>query len=267
MESNVQASDLRNRSSPDISQGVYSLALGNARQQSSSCLAMNNESIAWSCTDGINLRIDISTTSSTTIVSLGLLQPSDQLMYGQQPPEVYPTELHLGADADAMGHEPLYSFKTTYNRTVLLPATQLSQIKDATDSISDAAGSIVQPKDSLWLCFFNETTIEGLVYAPLNDTVSRPTKASKTTYTPRFPYILRLIEQHYPNGTLPYCERRKISEDGRLLSDGTAKHYLSFSEPSLLLASANSYSPPSSRHRRDKVTITDSCRCEWVCEH
>jgi hypothetical protein len=268
--STVQANDVESPSwtdSPPITNGTYSLALGNARQQSSGCLATNNESITWACTDGRSLKIDISTSSARTLISLGSLRSSNQSMYGQQAPEVAPTELHPAVNTDSEGHKPLYSFRTTYSRTVLLPTTQQRQAKEASGPTLDVDGTVIQSNEKPWLCFFNETIIEGFIYAPDNLTVLAPANMSDTSQIPRFPYVLMLSEERFPNGTLPYCERMTMSEHGELVPDGTSRQYLSFSEPTFLLAEAGGYSTSSSRHRRQQTPITNSCRCEWICEH
>jgi hypothetical protein len=268
--STAQASDVENaqsRGSPPIPKGTYSLALGNARQQSSGCLAMNNESVAWACTNGRSLKVDISTSSASTMISLGSLGSSNQSMYGQQSQEVAVTELHPGEALDYMGHRPLYTFQTTYNRTVLLPTAQLRQGGESSNPTLDVEGMIINPGEKPWLCFFNDTIIEGFVYAPKNSTVLLPANSSETAPITRFPYILRLRERRFPNGTRPYCEQRTVSESGELIPDGTSKQYLSFSEPTFLLAAANGYRTFRNRHRRQEAPVTNSCQCEWVCRH
>jgi len=268
--STVQATDVEVPSStghPAITNGTYSLALGNTRQQSSGCLAMNNESIAWACTDGRSLKIGISTSSANTLVSLGMLGSSNQSMYGQQVPEVAPTELHPAVGTDSTGHKPLYSFKTTYNRTVLLPTAQLRQADGASGPTVDVDGTVIQSNDKPWKCFFNETIIQGFIYAPQNSTILAPANTSDSSQMPRFPYILRLSEERFPNGTLPYCERMTMSDNGELVPEGSSKQHLSFVEPTFLLVEANGYSTSSSRHRRQQLSATNSCRCEWICKH
>jgi hypothetical protein len=256
--------------SPSIKRGVYNLPLGNARLQSSACLAMNNESVAWACTDGGTLRVDVSASASgqvpKTLISLGVLAGSSQAIYGQRPPEIPLTDVFLSEDAGE-SNGPLYSFKTTYNRTVLLHEGQLPQTGQSSNLSASVEGTVIGPEDRLWLCFFNETTVEGYLYAPRTSTLAAPGNASGTSQPPRFPYILKLVEQRFPNGTRPYCERKKMPGNGQLIPDGTSKQWLSLSEPAFLPAKVRRDTIFSTRHKRQETPSTNSCRCEWVCEH
>jgi hypothetical protein len=264
----VQSADVRPSSAPGsplIKQGLYTLPLGNARQRSSACLARNNESLAWACIDSGTLRVEISTSPSSQaediLLSLDVLGNSDQTIYGQQPSEIVPTEVFPFED-DESDNRPLYKFKTAYNRTVLLQESQLPWGEQITSSTTSVERTAITPKERPWLCFFNETTIEGYIYAPRDSTLTASANLSGTLRAPRFPYILKLADQRSPSGTQPYCERRKVSEDGQLVPDGESKYLLSLSEPTFLLANV-----PSTRHRRQQTPSANSCRCEWICKH
>ncbi|KAF2677471.1 hypothetical protein K458DRAFT_319517 [Lentithecium fluviatile CBS 122367] len=256
--------------SPPIKLGTYTLALGSARQQSSACLANSNESAAWACTDGGSLRIDISASpfkrGANELISLASISNPSQTVYGQQPPEVAPTELFPFVDTVVSGPKPIFSFKTTYNRTVYLPDSQLPQAGVPSSSTIHDEGATMNPSDRPWLCFFNDTIIEGFIYAPQNTTFLAPVDDSGASRASRFPFIVRLNEQRFPNGTQPYCQRQRVSDNGQLVSDGT-KRFLSFSEPTFFFAAAKRYMAFSAQHKRQSTTPTNACRCEWICKH
>ena len=185
------------------------------------------------------------------MITLGLPSTSNRSVHcGQQAPEIGPTELTtLNGPSD----EPQYHFSATYERTVILREGQLGQEKlNATPMLGQPKHTRFLPGQSLWRCTFNDTLLEGFIYAQREGNV-----VSNGSYAPpgassHLPYKLKLVEHRVASGSAPYCEKVVVGLDGGLEDSGDSVD--------LQLSEAQSGSGSS---QGDSDT---SCQCQWVVE-
>lgn len=137
---------------------------------------------AWDCANGptVNLEIISSGTNMPQIsISSGL--QSDGIHYGAQPPQLTrPAPLTVMKDKNDRGKGPAYFFQQFYNKTVILREDEFvagnykrwsSRDIEAAESRakrgrrSPVQHSIAQPSDRPWYCFWNDTILEGFIYA------------------------------------------------------------------------------------------------------
>lgn len=208
---------------------------------------------AWWCAGGTPFGINVFTSSGigkVSFVPLDSSSPSWNNVPGQQPPGVEAADLLPATKDDDMGNRPIYSFTTTYNRTVLVP-----------DNLFQGIPPPPRPDNSsvAWLCTFNDTIIEGFIY---------PSITTRTgggySQRPIFPYDLKFNERRFPNGTAPYCEQRIFSEGRQLISNVTNTQILQLREPTTVPSTENASAYMSSRRRRQQMPTPNICLCEWV---
>ena len=108
------------------------------------------------------------------------LQPGE-IYYGAQPPQLTrPAKLMVMNDKNDRGKGPAYFFQQLYNKTVILRSEDFvaSSYKRWSTGDIEAAESrakrgrgfaaqtnIAQPSDKPWYCFWNDTILEGFIYA------------------------------------------------------------------------------------------------------
>lgn len=272
-----------------IKRGQFNIALGDARQQSSTCLSRANESAAWACSNDEVLEITIGADEKTqqpdkTTVAIKSTNQRQKAKYGQFPLEILPSLLTPSEDPEAPQKGLAYHFKTSYNRTVLL-ANQDPPIKNMPSGRMAIENSELKEGDKPWLCFFNETIVEGFIYVSLRSSLTNITVSNSTVApggierggsadpqsVPSLPYTLKLSEQRRPNGPLPYCERRTVSRDGSISSTSTEKLLLMPSDAAFTLGSttARRYMPRSglsADRKRQTLSSDRSCRCQWMIQ-
>ncbi|CAI6340850.1 unnamed protein product [Periconia digitata] len=281
-----------------IRMGEYEISIGNARQQSSSCLARANESAAWACSSEEVMHISITSDPDSQhpgqkAITITHSDPQRAIKYGQLPLEILTIPLTPSLDPESPQNGDAYHFKTRYNRTVLLSNTNVipPPSSNAPPSPQDTEYNSATDENP-WLCFFNETTVEGFIYvsqrpASLTNSTSAWNSSSIITTTSNkeepnggdglaappspFPYTFKLTELRYPNNSPPYCERRSISEDGTLTTPRGARNLLLMpSDAMSVLDNRRS----SSRIRRGSGRLVErqsmaadrSCRCQWMIQ-
>jgi hypothetical protein len=252
--------------------GPFAVPIQSPQQQSSACLVKSNESVAWQCASDTSFQLNILPSPidiNTTMITLSsVLRTNSTIPYGHQAPDVLPVEVRLVKNANPPdGDGPAYQFRTTYDRIVLLKENDLIPA-DKPRPQSMMRHPTFQPGESLWRCTFNETLIEGYMYpnkisaavGSLNST------AANMSNLPKFPYVLKLVEQRMPNGKEPYCEKMKL-ENGALVRISEEKVILGVAEPAAEVAAAKIELINSARFRARQSTPQSSyCRCQWMVQ-
>lgn len=165
--------------------GAFSLPLGFPQEANPGCLVQPNEFSAWSCK--MTFAPIIITINNTNFDSNGNMQQiaSTQggaalngiIQYGVQTPQLDLQSLQLVKDLDFPNYNPAYHFHARYDKVVVLRPEELSvgsslKKRQATDDISSRQRFTVQPGDYPWYCYWNETYIEGYIYAENNSTAA-----------------------------------------------------------------------------------------------
>lgn len=252
-----------------IPRGPFAVPIQLPQQQNSACLARTNESIAWQCASDTTFQLNVlppPSDSNATMITLGSIPSTNGTMYsGHQAPDVSPVGLRLidgGLETDA----PVYYFRTTYNRIVLLDENDLTP----TDSPRPQP-AMPQPTfkagQSLWRCVFNETLIEGYMYPNKKTAASGTSNTTAVTVKalPKIPYVLKLVEQRMPNGKGPYCEKVKL-QDGSLSRLPGEKVMLRLAEPTAEAAAKAELVPSSKFRTRQQAPDSNYCRCQWMVQ-
>ncbi|KAF3007396.1 hypothetical protein E8E13_001860 [Curvularia kusanoi] len=189
--------------------GAFSLPLGFPQEANPGCLVQPNEFSAWSCK--MTFAPVIITINDTAVDFDGNMQQIASLragasldgiiQYGVQTPQLDLQALQLVQDLDYKNYGPAYHFHTKYDKVVVLRAEELSvgsnlKKRQSTDDMSSRQRFTVQPGDYPWYCYWNDTYIEGYVYAvnnstaatftPLSTTLSSDTSSSTTSDTATF---------------------------------------------------------------------------------
>jgi hypothetical protein len=181
---------------PLLPTGAFSLPLGFPQSANPGCLVQASEFSAWSCKMTFaplifivnNTIVDDSGTQQQVASSGGgSLAPEGMVQYGLQTPNISLELMQLVRDLDLPDFGPAYHFQTKYDKIVVLRPEDLgagSSLKKR-QNLNDMPARqqfIVQPGDFPWFCYWNETYIEGYVYAQNNSTA-----ASLTAYPTMWP--------------------------------------------------------------------------------
>jgi hypothetical protein len=140
-----------------------------------------------------------------------------------------------------------------YDRTVILREDQLGQDKpSSTPMQGQPKHTTFLPGQSLWRCTFNDTLLEGFIYAGKDDGSVPEITNTQSGASSHLPYKLKLVEHRVATGSAPYCERAVVSLKGDLEDSGESVD-LKLSEVQ-----------PGSGLTQDKAD--SSCECQWVIE-
>lgn len=249
-----------------IPDGSFTLDLGYPRQQSVNCLSKNEESVSWICTSGVALNIEIQSQENPSRQQHLSIQSSriiDQSLYGEQSFSISQASLAPIQDSTPSEHTASHLFLASYDRTILLPESQLSFLNPPTPSESPTPKAPLSPDDRPWLCHFNNTSIEGLIYTSQRaTTVTNTTKSANGNATEvssrPFPFIVQITERWQADGTQAYCEQL-TSNKGRGRTSGAPKYFLNTTD--VLVGAGGSLGR---RERRDGEG--GACECQWVVQ-
>ncbi|KAF2646436.1 hypothetical protein P280DRAFT_11533 [Massarina eburnea CBS 473.64] len=257
-----------------IKQGTFAVALSNARKQSSACLERNNESAAWACTTDDILRVNVlpSGQPGQNLISIEPSSNIDWTSYGQRPLSISPTILTPAKDSELPDNGPGYHFRTTYDRMVLIKDDSLPIVNAASNRMG-TGHSAIQEGDQPWLCYFNETVVEGYIYVSrrsvsTNKSISSlSANSTKMSDIPFLPYTFKITEERISNSTMPYCELQMISKDKKLVSNGTNTLILALSEPIFVSDDVQmDRNLRKGQRKREQTSTGKSCQCEWVVQ-
>ncbi|KAH6616592.1 hypothetical protein C7974DRAFT_48027 [Boeremia exigua] len=165
--------------------GAFSLPLGFPQEANPGCLVQANEYSAWSCK--MTFAPVILTINSTGIDSNGNTQQRAStrggasldgvIQYGAQTPQLDLQAMDLVLDLDYKSYGPAYHFHTRYDKVVILRPEELTagsalKKRQIGDNMSSRQRFTVQPGDYPWYCYWNNTYIEGYIYAEDNSTAA-----------------------------------------------------------------------------------------------
>ncbi|KAF2732629.1 hypothetical protein EJ04DRAFT_525208 [Polyplosphaeria fusca] len=192
------------------------------QQQNSACLALTNESVAWTCLSRRMLRIQFSLNPSDggTVMSATMRarnRTNTTTTYGPRPPIFSPAPLTPATDPDYPENGQAYYFRTLYDRTVILKENQIGT-DVMQQEMPDRNRTQVKPGERPWLCTFNATVLEGYVYLAGNATSANrtvdPAFSTEDAKMPIMPYKMKLTEMRTRESPQPYCTRMVVGEDG-----------------------------------------------------
>ncbi|KAJ4354916.1 hypothetical protein N0V95_003381 [Ascochyta clinopodiicola] len=166
--------------------GAFSLPLGFPQEANPDCLVQANEYSAWSCKMTFApISITINNTGFDSDGNMqqrasirgGALAPDGVIQYGAQTPQLDLEPLQLVLDLDYQSYGPAYHFWTRYDKIVVLRPEELTagsalKKRQTTDDLPSRQRFTVQPGDYPWYCYWNQTYIEGYIYAEDNSTAA-----------------------------------------------------------------------------------------------
>jgi hypothetical protein len=183
--------------------------------------------------------------------------------YGQQALEAQPVKLDLRDTAPPFDDgTPMYSFRTTYDRIVLLKDRDFTRWEQPAERHPSFRSG-----DAVWRCVFNETTIDGYVYANRtapSGTLNNTAAAIQTL--PKIPYVLKLVEQHKPSGRGAYCDKMTVQADALTRSAEDQRVLLRLTEPGLEVGAAKTELAKNARFRPRQQLGSKSCQCQWMVQ-
>ena len=293
---------------PAIPSGSFSLPLQNPTKSLNSCLLDDSQLNAWGCIDGASVQLDISPDQQVSLSS-GIPQ-NLKLKYGAQPPCLDRSAgLKLMADKDDNSRGPAWFFQQPYNKVVIVrenlfgqPAEQkrwLNEIHE--DEHSEplesrnyfGRHSTTKPTDKPWFCYWNETILEGFIYATQNSSDSDEPDSSTfipaswpnaPSAIPSIPYptsqppkrrdfsqvnpdkcpkVIKLEELPNPNSSFqPFCQQMQI------MNDGTPQP-LPGPDGGFIIVNITTNQPGGSSNRLKRgIAVrnptSNACACEWT---
>lgn len=162
--------------------GAFSLPLGIPQESNPGCLTQANQYSAWSCKlTFAPLIVTINTTVTNdgprqlASMKTGSSVPDGAILYGLQSPNLSLEPMQLVLDLDYKAYGPAYHFAARYDKLVILRPEELSAssgLSNRQDDKNFRQRFQVRPGDYPWYCFWNNTYIEGYIYAEDNSTAA-----------------------------------------------------------------------------------------------
>ncbi|PVI04834.1 hypothetical protein DM02DRAFT_611190 [Periconia macrospinosa] len=164
---------------PSLPAGQFSLPLGFAQESSPGCLLVGNQYAAWSCKMSFApLMLTVMADDNLSLSLESFTAPDGSIQYGLQPPLAFNQTLQLVMDLDYKGYGPAWHFSTRYDKIVVLTPDEFtagSFLRARQIDKSYRHRFQVQPGDNPWLCYWNQTYIEGYIYVQNNSTAATVT--------------------------------------------------------------------------------------------
>jgi hypothetical protein len=161
---------------PSLPAGQFSLPLGFAQESSPGCLTLGNQYAAWSCKMSFAPLMLTVINSGSPMVSLeSFFSPDGNIPYGLQPPVAKNISMQLVTDLDYKGYQEAWHFSARYDKLVVLSPEEFaagSSLRKRQGDKSFRHHFQVQPGDSPWVCYWNDTYIEGYIYVRQNSTAA-----------------------------------------------------------------------------------------------
>lgn len=146
---------------------------------------------AWDCSARSYLGLNVipADYGPTQINLTSGLSPDAPLRYGPQPPQLNRlSSVSLMSDADDPSKAPAYYFQQPYDKIVILRGNQLSasplkrglEEEDVSVKVKERQVAYrhrykrIAPGDQPWICFWNNTILEGFIYINNNTTIESP---------------------------------------------------------------------------------------------
>ena len=300
---------------PTLATGSYTVPLKNPGGSSSDCLKNPAQQSAWACADGPSVSLEIISNGidMPQINILSELGTDGQIHYGPQPPQLsQPANLTIMNDKNDRGQGPAYFFQQHYNKTVILRSEEFDagsykrwstrDIEAAESRAKQGRGfvaknKIAQPSDKPWYCFWNETVLEGFIYArqpnghaiqtsaplasaPTPFGTSNPSSATSGQMPKRqatglpCPKRVKLEERRTNLSPTPYCQQMQILNTGNAVpADPPVSQTLVEDEPAKqnrLLdddddsGQSRTTNGPIRKSVRNMESTPGACECQWV---
>ncbi|KAI9682479.1 MAG: hypothetical protein M1829_000271 [Trizodia sp. TS-e1964] len=176
---------------PGIPAGEYSLKI-NANFSSGVCLTnYPARALAWSCeVGGEYLLAEVKPSPQglkPTLQLYALSNPNNTLLYGAQAPVLStPQSLSVVQDANAMDLGIAYFFQTLYDKVVIVSTDDLASFtskrkykRDEIKKRNNKPGPALD--EQFWYCIWNNTLLEGFIYASVDASLSSIYTTSSTT--------------------------------------------------------------------------------------
>ncbi|KAL9608209.1 MAG: hypothetical protein Q9167_006950 [Letrouitia subvulpina] len=293
---------------PEMPSGSFSLPL-QTPVASKPCLQSSDQLAAWDCVWGASIQLEITDESASLYSSV----PSNTIYkYGGQPPYFdHTADVELMMDENDMERGPAWFFQKRFDKLVVVKEEKFQQ---AAGSLSkrwfeadyddkhleplDARNwntrhAMTQPTDKPWFCYWNDTILEGFIYATQNSSganggplssftpISFPSVPSTTAFPPdqtsqrtkrgaftgsnfgAYPKVMKIEELANPNTSFqPYCQQMQIMNDGTPqplpgLNGGLRIVNLTINDQ-------GDSSNIGTRGLRRRTAPSNACACEWM---
>lgn len=223
---------------PGLPFGTYLLTLGDPDAAETNCLTDSQHFSAWSCDLSVKQKPEVliqvtpaQATSPNLIKISAAGMYSAPVKYGTQPPSMYqPQNLSVAVDQTDMNAGPAFVFQASYNKLVILDNETFNARRKAKRAMGDYAprrsGTVLQPNDRPWYCYWNNTILEGFIYVTQNvlsspnstsSATSLTTTSSDPSYTfPSYPKLVKLEERRDPviqTDIKPYCQQMQVLDN------------------------------------------------------
>lgn len=230
-------------------------------------------------------------------------KPNVPFRYGAQPPTLSgPANLVLMKDKAAMDKGPAYYFTQPFNKTVIVRSQDLSGLtsnhKRGSTWLPDswvhkrqqsdwAQGDMASPSDQPWICYWNNTYLEGFIYLTQNEnnstsTAPQMTSTGTSSSPPAYPKIVKIGEHRPPDGISnpsAYCQQMQILENWQFNPiSGPSGQPINLVETEIPFMAQRQYdrntgssgggggsaNQPSGANKERRQTGSDTrCTCEW----
>lgn len=165
---------------PPLPTGTFVVPLKSPVVKDNVCLSNAAQSSSWACTDGPRIRIKIEPKGSgPSLVHIESDLPPNEIRYGAQPPHLsYPADVMIMTDKDDRAKGTSYFFQELYNKVVVVRENEFNghikrhlneDFQNAEYPEASKRGltrpNNAQPYDRPWYCFWNNTILEGFIYA------------------------------------------------------------------------------------------------------
>ncbi|KAF1968162.1 hypothetical protein BU23DRAFT_267872 [Bimuria novae-zelandiae CBS 107.79] len=248
--------------------GSFALNLDFPRQQSSACLADNRESASWLCPSQAVILVQIESQEivpKKRLLSLQSMHGQDMKVYGERPFMVSELVLDQIRDSERSDHAEVYAFRALYDRTVLVEESALSFVGSSKQSGPSKATARFPPNERPWLCYFNNTSVEGVFDTyQFATTIGNSTNEANFNATAvpssSFPFRTQITEQWLANGTRAYCEQQTLT-GGRLRATGAPKYFLNTTDISTVFDTS-----VHKQTERQTYIPENACSCQWIAQ-
>ncbi|KAF2097465.1 hypothetical protein NA57DRAFT_77722 [Rhizodiscina lignyota] len=185
--------------------GTWALPLGIPEEQQNGCITDTSQQKAWTCSQyGPPLLFNISAAAGGQRVvgtaQLGDINPSNSgFNYGTQPPVMQVSALEWVVDLDDPHQGPALHFQAMYDKVVIVSEndfdpddspSRLLRRGGGNNGLSFGPGDEFHNKkgkvnngDQPWLCYWNQTFIEGFIYMEQNSSDAASQSSAFASYT------------------------------------------------------------------------------------
>ncbi|GAM91472.1 hypothetical protein ANO11243_095230 [Dothideomycetidae sp. 11243] len=271
--------------------GSYQLQIGHPEDPQTDCINNSGQDSAWEC--GISspgaMALSITNLNNGKGQMAAVYQAANATIgYGTEIPITSPANLVVVTDPDRPTMGPAFQFQIPYTKVVVaLPGSlEPAYINMTTGQPAPAPSSatgpsitqhfwmpLTQPGDQPWFCYWNNTMLEGFIYAHDNSTswfdsstVCPPSQWSHNAWAqlPFFPLVVKVVERRQPGDTSqPFCQKMLIGADGTpspILNPSGQPYQtqIQVTSPSL-----SSYASVYGSAKDKRAIVPGACHCQW----